>query len=239
MEQQVYFGIDGEWLTEMIREKTFYVPANDEDENEGWPLEKGIKMLTDCIPALDKETAIQILIGKKKLVGINELQLVDDDKFQSYLRWLTKYRKSGYIVDEARPYLPNWVLDEQQFFTLYDGHEAYYLSHGKYKPCEPGLFTEYGLISPKGEFYACEWASHAGAAYKILNQLGEIEGCYGGLDGEGKAKDILFSRGWVFVNVNGHQELFYSKYDRIEDMPQKQMNTCFDYQLWNQGEELK
>lgn len=173
-----------------------------------------------------------------------------------------EFEKKG-LVKEGKKELPHidyphWVIDkETNIYTLFNGSEAYYLRNAKYMPCPDGKFFKYGLISPDGDFYACDFASHKGAAFAIAKQKGIIKVPdekffehaheeYDGYDEEkayDSAKDVLYDKGWVFVNTaygwNAYTDgPFFSKWGKIESMPQKQMNTCFDWEVWwrNQGD---
>lgn len=128
-------------------------------------------------------------------------------------------------------------------YDFFDGGEFYVIREtaAKYVPKPEGEFTKWGLISPQGDFYACDFASHAAASATLAIQLGYIKIpendsrlLYGDLcdDYGPEAKEILYERGWVFVNINGAPRTFYSKWGEIEDMPQKQMDTCYDYRIW-------
>lgn len=177
----------------------------------------------------------------------------DKDKFYHnlYLYWEQRL-KAGDIPEEAIPavrsrqrnYLASLNskaqkvedpdLSETKTFNLCDGSIIYGKDKYKYVPVDPGNFSTYGLISPTGDFYACTWASHKLAAKILCFQLNY----FGPEDSEwdfyldDKAKDILYDRGWVFVNTCGAGQ-FYSKWGELENMPQRQMDTAFDYRYWS------
>lgn len=81
MSERVYFKVDGEWLTDFIR-NLYYAENKPYDECK----QKLCKSL--CLGDLseeDKEELAQaIMFGEKKLVGINSLDLVDDIDFDVY-----------------------------------------------------------------------------------------------------------------------------------------------------------
>lgn len=81
MKENVYFKIDGEWFTDFIR--TLYYA---EDKSYEECKEKLLNSL--CLQELNEEEknnlVDQVLFGEKKLVGINELDLVDDEEFDVY-----------------------------------------------------------------------------------------------------------------------------------------------------------
>lgn len=65
--ETLHFSIDGEWLTERVRD--LWV----EEE-----FEKAFEIL-DCMIGLRDESKELICIGKKKMVGVNSVNVVDDD----------------------------------------------------------------------------------------------------------------------------------------------------------------
>jgi len=72
--QAVSFSISGEWLTNQVRSLW---------AAEGEPL-KALLVLRDGLPTMEEQDRLAILIGKKKLVGDNEVELVDDDATEIY-----------------------------------------------------------------------------------------------------------------------------------------------------------
>lgn len=377
--EQLQFKIDTEWLCNFVRQRVWY---------EGLSYTDGLKTLVECLNGLSEEIADDILKGKKKLVGINEGELVDDNKFAEYKRYLERKEKSrakkeledhillypfnyidpfatkwsvkefkeryqekgtvptihevrewflqppadidklfegglyplihgfpSFIIDsdEARERyyedlyqywknqlseneiftpgeitqielrqrtylryknretadqkverllrenqigeiqkneelkqafekLPNWVIKEGNTYNLCEGSEAFYQRKAKFIPLEPGIFHEYGLIAPNGDFYACTFASHRRAAIVLAIQLGYIEKDEDGfisMEDEDKAKDLLYERGWVYVNSGGHGiGTFQSKWgnDKIEDFPKRIMDTAYDFIVWERNQ---
>lgn len=73
--ETLHFSIDGEWLTDFARQWFW---------NENKPYEVVAELLGSCIAADDdneKDTIIRDIIeGRKKFVGINEFELVNDGK---------------------------------------------------------------------------------------------------------------------------------------------------------------
>lgn len=76
------------------------------------------------------------------------------------------------IEKREREKLPHWVVTSEKTFNLCRGSESYYQAQAKYVPTEEGVFFDYGLISPTGDFYACTFASHETAATLLCVQLG-------------------------------------------------------------------
>lgn len=148
-----------------------------------------------------------------------------------------QYRKLNETLDEKiEPYI-NKIESEEKSKVQIDfvtgtewAGEVYYVPTNK--------LSEYGIISPEGEFYACDFAAHKSAAYLIaiskklkgINQDPDFDEFLGGQD---DAKDLLFKLGYTFVNTIGRCGL-WNKWDMdYEEMPQKAIDTCFDWQLWN------
>jgi hypothetical protein len=81
--KKVYFSIDGEWFTNFIR--TLYYA---DDKSYDYCKDRLLNSL--CLAELNmtdsekEELAKSILFGDKKLIGINDLELVDDSDFNIY-----------------------------------------------------------------------------------------------------------------------------------------------------------
>lgn len=176
---------------------------------ENLPFDEGIKILMDSFNALSEDDAHKILEGEKKIVGTNTGTLVEDNKRELYEKYLS--RKNQQIII---PTLPE--IEEVQ--------------NSKEKV---GRFSEYGIISPDGEFYPCKFGGHSDIADMVCEQMGFISDDNSG-GSQFDAQDFLFGRGWIFVNKLG-ASTFFSKWGEIENMPQKAMDTCYDYTLWECG----
>lgn len=77
--EEVYFKVQAEFICDFIRQQ--YWLGNK-------PYKQAIKSLMDCFNGLTEETAKEILLGKKLLVGLypdEEITLQDDDNHQEYL----------------------------------------------------------------------------------------------------------------------------------------------------------
>ena len=98
----------------------------------------------------------------------------------------------------------------------------------KYIPLEEGIYSRYGIITPKGEFYACIFGNHKYAAAVVCLQKKYLSFDIDEIEKWDEAKDLLYDRGYVFVNTIG-ADTFFSKYASIEDMPQTLMNACYDW----------
>lgn len=125
-------------------------------------------------------------------------------------------------------------LKPDEFYELnsYKLSTVYKEDNSKYMPMPEGEFTRYGLISPNGDFYSCDFGSHASAALYLCNQLSLLK-----TDDIDKAKDELYHRGWVFVYSGGNSyEPFFSKWgSKPEDFPKKQFDTAYGYIIWEEG----
>lgn len=134
---------------------------------------------------------------------------------------------------------PNWVIRDDNTYNLCEGSEAFYQRHAEYIPLDEGVFYDYGLIAPNGDFYACTFASHESAAVALARQFGYIQKDPDGhicIEDRLDIKDLLYERGWVYVNSGGNGvRTFYSKWGDIEDMPQRIMDTAYDYVVWERN----
>lgn len=160
---------------------------------------------------------------------------------KSYEVYLSKQEAKSKFTKEKlkelkRESAPHMAIDKNLEYTFCDGGEFRYQQQGKYVPLKEGVFSTYGLISPEGDFYSCDFASHHIAAFVICQQKGMLS-----LEDEDgnvfeklgyRSKDLLYDKGWVFVKTNG-ADTFYSKWGELENMPQKQMDTAYDYIVWD------
>lgn len=82
--RSVGFSIDGGFITETVRE--FVREGN-------W--RKGYDFLMDCLAGMEASMALDFLSGKLKLVGVNEVELAEDDQESVVQGWLDyKFRDS-------------------------------------------------------------------------------------------------------------------------------------------------
>jgi hypothetical protein len=81
MSENVFFKIDGEWFTDFIRTLYYADDKSYEDCKEKLLL----SLCLEDISNDDKEELAQaIIFGDKKFVGVNSLDLVDDNDFDVY-----------------------------------------------------------------------------------------------------------------------------------------------------------
>ena len=111
---------------------------------------------------------------------------------------------------------------QEKDFQLYTGLE----SSGRYLPTTK--YTKYGLISPAGEFYACDFGLHAAAASYLLNQLSIMT-----IFDDDAAKELLYQKGWIFVNSGKlvpEAETFLSKFNNVfEEARKAQIATMYSW----------
>lgn len=67
--EKLHFTVSGEWLTQFSRERY----------KETKQIEVGIKFLTSSLIGFPEDLAIDVVKGKKKLTGENQV-LIEDDK---------------------------------------------------------------------------------------------------------------------------------------------------------------
>lgn len=80
------FKIDTGWLTDFIRKRVYY---------EGVDFSEGVRLITECLPGVDRATAIAVLSGTKRFQGINEAEVVDDNATEEYLKYLGRIEKNS------------------------------------------------------------------------------------------------------------------------------------------------
>ena len=72
------FKVSGEWVTEFARDKFM----------EKGCIYDGVRFLQKCLIGFPEDLAKEVISGKKKLVGINELTIEDDDKTIEPYCWI-------------------------------------------------------------------------------------------------------------------------------------------------------
>lgn len=224
------------------------ITAGDEDQEEFYKklYEYWEERLTDGSITSEFETS---LIKKRQQVYLAWVRKKEKE-LEEEIAWITGKKKAESKEEEEKDKHPHWVLSKDKTYDLCKSDEAGgYQSQGKFVPCQEGVFTSYGCISPKGDFYACGFAGHETMAVVLAYQYGyfgkeaipddervnPILYLLCGDDKDGvefrhKAKDLLYDKGWVFINTAwGHGGTFYSKWAELEDMPQRVMDTAYDY----------
>ena len=63
-----HFSISGDWLTEHVRERML----SDMEES-------ALTLLVEHLDGMTYEQALAVLLGEKRLTGVNDLELVDED----------------------------------------------------------------------------------------------------------------------------------------------------------------
>lgn len=162
---------------------------------------------------------------------------------ESHRAWRrAQYRKSDEYLDDLIKFYKEkdkkpkgW--DTKVQLDYIDGSE--HLSGVYYVPSDK--LMAYGIISPDGDFYACDFAAHKPASFLIAKQKGlikedDLEAVEDELDNWGRSKEALFNAGYTFVNTIGHPGLMNKWYMDLDQMPQKAIDKCFDWQLWNKEE---
>lgn len=151
MTETLPFKISGEFITNQAR--TFWVEGNEH---------KAIKFLMEAIDPLTESLAIEICIGKKKLIGINNsIKLINDNA--------TAYRgKKLLSVAES--------FDKKRKKELYQKDRVHSNENETHniKICiepDPKLNSLNAWLSPEGLFYPCfGYAKHEEVA-SSLNML--------------------------------------------------------------------
>lgn len=247
MEKSITFKIDGEWLTDFVRKRYWY---------EGLSYEDSFKLLEACLVPPGSEAsdfmyeAISgILTGKKKLVGINEVSVEDDDKSKEYFSFLRRKRK--FELDDNPPDADNKndgfinghrTVEVKVFegdrhlhpFEFYDGSTEDYVA------IPDGDFTsKMGLISPTGEYYGCTFASHLFLAQHIIERDQSMKKVFDKMFGdrilpEDRSLDFLLNYvGWIALRnpSGGEPKVDLGKYDSEDDLPQRMLDCLWDYRI--------
>lgn len=248
MEKQISFRIDGGWLTDFVRRRYWY---------EGLSYEDSFKLLEACLVPPDLEVsdfiyeAISgVLTGKKKLVGINEVSVEDDNKSKEYFSFLRRKRKSeqvdstsvepdsssesfinGHRTVEVKVFCSDKHLHP---FEFYDGTVEEYLAVP-----DPEFTSNMGLISPSGDFYGCTFASHLFLAQHLIERdpvmKNQFDLKYGDcILPEDRSLDfLLMDRGWITLRnpSGGSPRIDLGKYSSEDELPQKMVDCLWDYRI--------
>ena len=92
MTEQLNFSIEGEFLTNYFRELCL---------SGEWS--KAVNQLKESLIGIPLDTVIEILSGSKKLIGVNELELSDDNESEKYIKDLI-YIYSKYVYKSGSWY---------------------------------------------------------------------------------------------------------------------------------------
>ena len=247
MKKSITFKIDGAWLTDFVRKRYWY---------EGLSYEDSFKLLEACLVPPGSEAsdfmyeAISgILTGKKKLVGINEVSVEDDDKSKEYFSFLRRKRK--FELDDNPPEVDNKkdgfinghrTVEVKVFegdrhlhpFEFYDGTTEDYVAIP-----DSDFTSKMGLISPKGEYYGCTFASHLFLAQHIIERDPSIKKVFDKMFGdrilpEDRSLDFLLNYvGWIALRnpSGGEPKVDLGKYGSEDDLPQKMLDCLWDYRI--------
>lgn len=151
-EKHLTFKIDGEWFTNFVRTRFW-------EEKCGY--ENIIKTIQNSLRGnLPEEICIEILEGRKKLVGINEFELVDDNEKIKPLKKIENEDKEDYketIFFKKTMEILNNHLTHQ--FMNDEISELNLLSRSQKFDTTPIFISEIyagwdGFIDKKGNFYA-------------------------------------------------------------------------------------
>lgn len=116
--ESVGFLVDGEWLTDLVRQWFW-------DENR--PYEDCEELLFSCMPSPDtdemyhtmKQIMIDILEGRKKFVGINDFELVDDSLNIRYIfDKLSQERHKRLITEIENDIINNGIKYVDKYSTV-------------------------------------------------------------------------------------------------------------------------
>ena len=251
MKESITFKVDGGWLTDFVRKRYWY---------EGLSYEEAFELLEACLVPPGREAGdllyeaiVGVLTGKKKLVGINEVSVEDDDKSKEYFLFLRRRRRAEEGDTSQVQEIPS-IPDKDGFingkrvvevkvfegdrhlhpFEFYDGTTEEYIA------VPDDTFTsKMGLISPKGEYYGCTFASHLFLAQHLIERDKGLKSVFdrlysGRILPEDRSLDFLLNYvGWIALrNPNGGEpRVDLGKYDTEDDLPQRMLDCLWDYRI--------
>lgn len=139
MSERLCFKIDGEWLTDFIR-NLYYM------EDESYEECKGKLLRSLCLNGLEEDEKEQlaqdIIFGNKKFIGVNDLELVEDSDFDVYN--YSRFSRPNFNKDEEGI---RGILTKEGIFVQceYQQHNSTIEAIGHEK-CKGSLAFWMGLI---------------------------------------------------------------------------------------------
>lgn len=172
-----------------------------------------------------------------------ETWLSDEDKREIRMRqeshraWRRAqyYKSDEYIDKRIEEITARQTENKKQVLDFLDGSE--YSDCITYIPTDK--MSAYGIITPDGDFYACDYGTHKFAAFMIAKQKNLLENpdlTYAMSEDLHEAKSKLYDLGYTFVNTIGHAGCMNKWNMDFDSMPQKAIDKCFDWQLWDREE---
>lgn len=260
MSEQIAFQVYGDWLTDYIREPYWKGSISYDEAIERacqilYTTEEGYKELRDNI-------APGILTGRLRLEGVNDFTIVNDDQEEAYRKTRAykeyerqKEREAATVERERReaPLIQQYgdrlkknqdtrkvveiaLWDSDASAMRWDADKVIWAVP------DEDMTSEYGLISPRGEWYSCEFAAHNSLATHLVERDETLRlGCeqkYPGRHGavDDNALQYLCDLGWLCVRnpwISGRAcpDWISSKYNGEDDLPQCMLNTLYDWEI--------
>lgn len=156
MSQALHFTVTGEFITNLAR-KRFW--------QENQELDNVIHLLLSCMCGTNtpeqtlKKYAVDILLGKRKLVGST-----DNDSYGLVTEDDTSKTNTQQIIENEYD-IPKYVYN-----VVYDSLSNY-ISKNEYfdkRNIIKDIKNEYGWLSPDGKFYPVDFGNHEHWAYEYL-----------------------------------------------------------------------
>ena len=195
MKEALTFKIDGEWLTNFVRTRYWYEGLS---YQEAFDLCKSILVPYGTEPDEQFTNVINgILTGTMKLEGVNSFDVMEDNKFSEFTKYLGRLELAkrkpefkGHLRLHPENYIdPASTKNSAKIIEEKEGHkvirkEIIQFDAENLHPfkCYDGDVEEYwavpdpdftsdlGLISPQGDFYGCTFASHLFLAQHLIER---------------------------------------------------------------------
>jgi hypothetical protein len=246
VKKSITFKIDGEWFTGFIRQRYWYEGLSYEDS---YKLLESVLIPTEQINGDRLQEVINgILTGVKKLSGVNEFLIEDDNKFSEYSKFLIRSNlvipekkvSNDKVITPAKGIVKKVeikVFDSERHadpFEYYDGTvDTFWVVP------DSEFTSKQGLISPSGDYFGCTFASHLFLAQHLIMRdpvlRKQFESKYGdGILPEDRCLDfLLIDKGWIALRnpTGGEPRIDLGDYRSEEDLPQKILDTLYDYKL--------
>lgn len=223
-ERQIRFYKDDEEELRKIRRRTGmmsavdkYLKANQDSNLEHWaddiktPSKKAMEEISK-----ESERPDYIDIAN----GAVERNKQEDYSERNKKKQVTKI----YVWDGGEHH--NWDFDWQCEDTYHDWA----------MPNEE-ILSEYGLISPSGDYYACTFASHESLAEHIVQRDDCLRTGFNNKYKEthrwDRSMEYLYELGWISCRNPYHGACYVDlgKYNNEDELPQKMLDTVYDWKI--------
>lgn len=250
MTENIYFKVEGEWLTQFFR-NYYWNGEHTYEEAVEYIIKFFVLPDEQSKKYIRTEIAPYILNGTKKLVGDENYTLEEDDAEKEYHSSIA-YRKE--MKQKAQEIKKQAELSKiEEYKVQHKGRPLKRIKYWDYNGTSDWDFeywavpdedmeSEYGLIAPNGDYYSCDFAMHEGLAAHLIERDSNMRlGCMQKYESKyssvrDHALEYLYSLGWLslrnpFPGGAVYPNFAESKYQNEEDLPQAMLDTLYDWRM--------